>query len=946
MDSRCRIELFGGLRVVQGAQIHTRFRTQKAASLLAYLALNLQQAHSRELLIELFWSDKDTATGRDNLSTALAQLRRQLEPAGVPARSVIQGDWQQVRLNPEAVRTDAGDFDNLTRQARRCADTKEKAELFQQAMDLYCGELLPGNYADWAEAARNRYQNEYYESLVQLTALQEAAGQYTEALVCAERAVTLIPYDDAVRELRDRLLARSGGSHLIAPEKPPEKRPHPTKPGKLPAAERLLLVQKQRVEANRDAAVAAITPPLLPLQLTRFYGREREQEELARLLASPDIRLVTLLGPGGVGKSRLSLEVASRTASHFDGRVWFVPLAEAAQPEQVTDVLLRTLRLPPDPPGTALERIVLSLDAAPALLVLDNLEQLVHDEYSATTEATLGVIRTLLQRAPGLVCLTTSRVALGLGGEQVIPVDPFPVPVIGSRPESLLQNESVALYVDRARAVRADFTITDQNGEAVAAVCRLLEGVPLAIEMAAGWVRTLSPQKMQERLEQKMDLLVSRRRDLPARHQSLYATIEWSYDLLAPELRKMFADLSVFRQSWSLEAAEAVCNGDTLEALRILQEHSLIVCVNDEEPRYRMLEPLREFAQNKRTETEGSDDLLRRHALYFAHLLQKNGKHGREWYDLLETEQDNLRSAFDWLLHDPESAAECLDFAGRLQPFWQVRGYFSEGRERLQAALTRPGADASTAERARATSSAATLAMRQMDFATAEKYHQESLRLWRILGNARGEASTQVGLGAVFLMQRDLDRAYEHYSVARTLYQSLGDDIGLSDVLNDIGNIERHREDFAASERYLRESLALRRRSGDSSSVANVLTNLAPILLLQGNLDGANECLTECLTLCRAIGNRRDGIYALRGFAELASAKEQWDRAILLFGTEQGLRQVLVAPRSPAGEQEHQARLTRLRARVGEAAFERLWERGTSLSWEESVAYALDEPGA
>lgn len=943
MESRCRIELFGGLRVIQGSETHTRFRTQKAASLLAYLALHLQQSHSRELLIELFWSDKDLATGRDNLSTALAQLRRQLEPPGVPARSVIQGDWQQVRLNPDAIRTDVGEFDNLLRQARRCTDNTQKAELLQQATELYCGELLPGNYADWVDSARNRYQNEYYESLVQLTGLYEAAGKSADALVCAERAMTLIPYDDTIRELRDGLLARSGKSSQTTPERAPEKKLHPTKPGKLPAAERLLLQQKQRAETSRNATPST---PNLPLQLTRFYGREQERNAIIQLMESPGTRLVTLLGPGGVGKTRLSIEIGACVAPRFENRVWFVSLAGATQAAQIPNALLRTLRLPPDPPETALERAARFLSPAPSLIVLDNLEQLIHDETSTTLNDTLIVIQTLLQEAPLLSCITTSRIAVGLGGEQVFPITPLPVPDTGSRLESLIQNESIALYTDRARAVRPDFALNDQNSEAVAAVCRLLEGMPLAIEMAAAWVRTLSPQKMRERLEQKMDLLVSRRRDLPPRHQSLYATIEWSYDLLTPELRKIFANLSIFRRSWSLDAAENICGIDTLEALRILQEHSLIVCVNDDEPRYRFLEPLREFAEQKLAEAEDFDTLAQRHALYFAQLIQKKikGKDAaQQWFTRLESDHDNIRAAFDWLLNDPASALECLEFASRLQPFWQVRGYFSEGREQLEAALTRPDAEGQTEERARATNSAATLAMRQMDFPIAEKYHQESLAIWRSLNHPRGEASTLVGLGAVFLMQRDLDTAYDYYCAARVLYQTLQDDTGLSDVLNDMGNIAFHRGDLQESRSLLLESLALRRRVGDSSSIANVLTNLAPVLRLLGDLDQSNNCLKECLILCRTIGNRRDGIFALRGLAELAMEKEEWDRAILLYGAEDGLRKALGALRSPIGEQEQAKKSAILRQQKGEDAFYELWNTGSDWSWEQSVVYALNE---
>ena len=993
MDVRCRIELFGSLRVFQDEQVHTRFRTHKAAWLLAYLALHLQQEHPREHLIDLFWPDMESKAGSDNLSTALSQLRRQLEPVGIPSHSIIVADRQQVRLNPETVRTDVSDFDRLIQETRHGNDLAAKAMLLKQAIGLYKGKVLPSCYEEWAIEEQRRCQIVYQESLHQLAACLEQSGRFAEALVSAQQATIADPYDESNYQTQMRLLV-----HLDRPAAAMQvyermktrfqqelstlpdlttrriaealfRAPRSLEPKRavivtnaLPSSDR----DKDNEDAfqpparmgrtDRETASTSLLPSL-PLQLTRFFGREEERDHIAQLLQMPGTRLVSILGSGGVGKTRLALEVASQVGPTFVNRVWFVSLAEIPDARLIPAALVHALHLPPEPSCDPLECVIAFLADSPCLLVLDNMEHLLYElsesrkNDNPELSGCLLWIQILLQRVPKLVCLVTSRQTLRLGGEIIYQLAPLALPSEDafSSPEKLLGYESVALYVDRARAARPDFALTQHNAPSVAALCRHLDGLPLAIEMASAWVKTLPPHKMLERLESQLGLLVSRRRDLPPRHQSLRATIEWSYRLLPLELSAAFARLSVFQGGWTLEAAEYLCGAQALHALDALQEHSLIVAYSDQDhPRYRLLEPLREFAEEKLVEIGECEEAKFRHAQFFADFVQRaaaNNYMRAHWYHEIEANIANIRAAFDWFLHHAASADQCLVMAISLQPFWHVRGYYREGRDYFDLALARSGANAPTAERASALHGAATMASRQADYVTATAYHQESLMIRSTLGDVCGVADSLVGLGSIALMRRELEEAWESFQQARTLYNCLDDRLGLSDVFNNLGNIETERGELAKSQWYYEESLALRRQLNDTQRVANTLSNLGSLLCQRGNYRVAVNYLTECLLLCGTLGNRRDSIYGLRGFAGLAAAQAEWEHAIRLYGAVEALREALGTLRSPAGETAHEQQMLALRTQAGEDLFASNWAIGHALSWEQAVRYALEKPG-
>lgn len=531
--------------------------------------------------------------------------------------------------------------------------------------------------------------------------------------------------------------------------------------------------------------------PDVPTPLNPFYGRVEELDRLNRLLAPEagtgadppaarrSSRLVTLTGPAGSGKTRLALELARYLAPTFGDAMWYVPLSSLSDPDSVGATILDAMGITIAAGADPLDRIAAWLrdrraglpsgvagKPGGALLILDNMEHLLApgNRPGGDGRGAGSLIRTLLERVPDLRCLVTSRQRLEVEGERVFPVLPLPTPVsvADPSPEWVLRFPSVQLFLDRAQAADPDFELTSGNTAAVAALCHRLEGIPLAIELAAAWVTTLTPGQILARLDQRFDLLVSGRTDLDPRHRSLRAALAWSDRQLGPELRRLFARLSIFRGGWTLEAAEAVCASegtDTLEALSQLRSRSLVLTAPaGEAMRFRMLETVREYAAEQLGAVE-RDLVADRHAAYYLALSEDSAARleGSEQASVLETleaEHENLRSALAWTLHKGPAGTGASTPAGSavlpgnedpglrlvlaLWRFWHWRGHLTEGRQWIGAALER--APARSRERARLLAALGVIAFEQDDLETAQSCHQESLAICREVGDADGVA--------------------------------------------------------------------------------------------------------------------------------------------------------------------------------------------------------------
>jgi predicted ATPase/DNA-binding SARP family transcriptional activator len=1203
MDARWRIEFLGGLRARQGDRVITRFRTQKTAALLAYLAYHRQQSHPRELLIDLLWPESEEREGRQSLRQALASLRRQLEPPGVPANAVIVADYASVRVNPVAVDTDVAELERLVAAAARAPGEGERIHLLSDAVALYQGEFLPGFYEDWCLAERERLAEVYLGALRQLVGYLEQEGDLARALHYARRATAASPLREEVHEVLIRLLMAAGElsaalrqfRHLekllqreldeapsprlyqladeirrmsrriarlpsspaastvrhpgdrppgpatrrdlppgvVAREAAARERPgaEPAEGSPLPAAPLpsgtvvLLVVRIEGLtEPRRDepgledplelchallrplfrghgghelpesggagaadpgeeiqvafgrasealaAAVAArrrlreiapsraaseaegsdlpedisVAPPEapapklvtarmalhigevepgntletcpaltvagrllraahpgqilvsdaiadlvgpaldeslrlvdlgryrlspaaapcrlfqiddrelgrqtfpppratpvrsshLPLPFTRLCGRDEEIARLRDLLLAPETRLVTLTGPGGVGKTRLAIAVGRLLADALAGGTCFVLLSDLSQAQRIEETILEAMGLSRAPDTDPLEQVIAALSQQRSLLILDNFERVL-DPGTAT-------VQTLLERVPQLVCLVTSRQRLAIAAEQECVVSPLPIPPAGvqamrtegekgrrgegesrqrhdglspgspspllpfspSAAEHLLLCPSVQLFVDRAQAVRPDFQLTRRNAAAVAALCRRLEGIPLAIELAAMRAQVVTPAQMLRQLERRFDFLVSRRRDVAPRHRSLRASFEWSYQLLSPASRRLLARLSIFRGGWTLDAAEAVCaessptaSGDenldrVIDSIAELLVCSLITTQeSDPAMRFGMLESLREDAE-ERLAPEERADLARRHAAYYLALAEAaepelRGPRQQEWLQRLETEHENMRAALSWscgelavggwqlavatstLSGAQPSAPQPLPTANRPLPtalrlagalfwFWRLRGHWSEGRHWLEQALA--GAGPTNDQRPTTNDERPTINDEgRLD--AMESQPDLALPAQSGLEQREGEAPAEPSAAEIDAPQARREPRPPSAPTRAPIFEPERA-VARAKVLHASGVLAWFTGDHAAAQARLLESVALARSLNAPGIVAHGLSFLGMMRQSQGDRAAGRALYEESAVLCRAAGDRWGLALALTG---------------------------------------------------------------------------------
>ncbi len=1173
------IALLRELRVIGAEHTVLRFRSRLIGSLLAYLAYHLETRQPRDLVADLLWPECDGDTSRLRFRVALNSLRRQLEPPGVPAGSVLLADRASVQLNPERVATDVGEFRTALRAAAAAGDPSARARALRAAVETYRGPLLPQLCDDWILVEQHQLEEQYFQAVEELITHLEEVGDLSGAIHTLRNAVGIDPLreevrrrlmrlqaatgraGDAVREYRslERLLARDvgvlpspatralvrqignavvreeedqvqGGSLCPAPPHP-ALRPSPASPrpetgaltflaaegvperevaalvgavhrhhgcearaapggpfvavfsraadavacavvlqaaraetdalegkgtgpsgeerepgpapssagreaarlrialdtgaalfqegeyggpvldrlawivsavhpgqclcadrtavlvrGELPVGMRLTEVgvyrfrgfaEPQRlfqVDAGRERAV--FPPPQaarahgghLPAPLTRFFGREPEIAQLVQLLTLAlrgyltPTRLLTLTGAGGSGKTRLAVEAGRKLEEAFPGSVWFVPLADLRDARLLIEVIRDALGVSRSPDRSAVEQITDILASRQVLLVLDNFEQLLtpsapsssgslptEDARRQPETTARDTLRDLLVRLPTLTCLVTSRQWLEVPGEHVFPLAPLPVPVEGLgipqphgpwpglgtpvppvprtvggagdpgsehpvclNPElsTLHECPSVQLFVDRAQAIRPDFRLTMHNAGAVAGLCRRLEGLPLALELAASRVWLLSPARMLERLGERLDFLASRRPEGGGRHHTLRAVCDWSYRLLSSDLQRLFARLSVFRGGWTLEGAAAVCGGrgvggsgggspaptptpphdptlSLLDALQSLGACSLVLVEHAPGgPRFQMLETLREFATEQLSPEERAD-LRRRHAEHCLALAESAGAawntpEASRWIHCFEGERENFRAALEWSLSEgretkgegrrakdegrnPDGGGRGgaftlrpsdigLRLAGALAWFWKARCTVTEGREWVAALLA--ASEGSAPVRAEALRAAGMLAWQQGDCPAVTAAYRESLVLSQEMQDASGIARCLSGLGMVALRQGDMAGARGLFEEVLAARRAAGIREGEASSLVQLGEVARRAGDLEGEAALYGDALQIYRELGRRWGEASCLQHLGHLTCDRGNPGRAAVLYAESLALFRQLEDR------------------------------------------------------------------------------------------
>jgi len=731
-------------------------------------------------------------------------------------------------------------------------------------------------------------------------------------------------------------------------------------------------------------------PNNLPQQATSFIGREKELSELQRLLAKT--RLLTLTGSGGCGKTRLGLQLAADSLEQYPDGAWLVELAPLTDPGLVPQTVAAVLGLKEVPGKPIVQTLTEYLKDRRLLLLLDNCEHLLH--------ACAQLVDALLRQCPQVKILASSREALGIGGEQAyrVPSLSLPDPKQAHTPASVAPFEAVQLFTDRALLARPDFEVTDHNAAMLVSICHRLDGIPLAIELAAARVRSLSVEEIHRKLDQRFRLLTGGSRTALPRQQTLRSLIDWSYDLLKDPEKLLLQRLSVFAGGWTLNAAEQVCAGDGVEdrevfdLLTSLCDKSLVVVgQNDGHTRYWLLETVRQYAREWLLESGAGEPLRARHRDYFLALAEEAepklaGPEQAAWLQRLEQEHDNLRASLDWSLSEVGSEGG-LRLCAMLRQFWMTHGHFAEGRERCTAALGKVAAEQRTPVRASVLRAAGVLAYFQSDYAAARALLEESLAIAGQLGDRWGMSSALNNLGNVacdrgdypaaqalheesLAIRRELrDRsgianslnnlgnvAYEQgeFARARALYEEslqigreLGDRIAVARVLGNLGNVAMRHEDLPSARMLHEESLAIKRELGLKQLIARSLISLGNVTSAEGDLVSAIALYKECIAMERELGDRLALINCLANLAVIVADLGSSLRAARIWGAAQQLRDEIGSPLTPKDRTGYDRDVAAARAAFGDdATFDGAWQEGRALTLDQAIALAMEETAA
>ncbi|HKW08426.1 MAG TPA: tetratricopeptide repeat protein [Candidatus Dormibacteraeota bacterium] len=681
------------------------------------------------------------------------------------------------------------------------------------------------------------------------------------------------------------------------------------------------------------------TPNNLPTQPTSFVGREQDVEEARKLLQHT--RLLTLTGPGGIGKTRLSLQVAAEVVATFPGGVFFVPLSAVRDPELIASAIAQAVGIGVTGNRAPEDAVNEYLKDRKVLLVLDNFEQLVPDGAP--------VVSRLLQANPDLKIVTSSRAVLKVYGEQEMALEPLRTPALRALPSlaALSQFAAVKLFIERAVAAKHDFQVTNENAPAIAGICERVDGLPLAIELAAARIKLFSPQALLARLETSMAVLGSGSRDLPGRQQTLKGAIAWSFDMLDEPHQRLFSRFSVFARGGSLEQAEAVCGPeldlDVLTGLDQLADQSLLRRMPDyDEPRLLMLQVIREFASEV-LQASGEVDVLRdRHSAAMQALAAEAranlfGPDQKKWLDRLELDTDNFRAAFDWLTSRGDAKRAML-LAFEYWRFWQMRGHLREGRARVDAILAMPGARDDPAARARGLEAAGGVAYWQGDMEAAGAYYEENLVLARETGDPRTLADALYNASFPFqITMLDIPKAQKLLEEALPIYRSLDDERGYAQCLWALGQTHFRGDANEKAIDPLEEAIAIFRRLGDRFGLGWALYVRAILALRLHDTPTAKQDNLEALRIFVETEDVTGPVLILAGLAAVARDEGDPVRAARLAGAAQGQeaatgaglgslisgREGWMAPEHPTAEEE---------AALAE---------GRAMSLDEAVAFAL-----
>lgn len=954
--------VFGSPELQQaGKTIH--LGTRKSLALLSYLALK-QQPLARSELDALLWPEHDDQRARRSLRDELSRLGKVL------GKDILVNQGQTLYLNSQALELDLWQFNAAMATGE-----------FKKAVALYRGPLLAGFFVkdalafeNWLEHERNFYQGRYLLALEQLAQQAEWRADYAEALLYVKRSLETDPLSEKCYYQAIRLAALAGERNL-ALKLFEDLKVTCAELGVMPDEASTQLVQRILEGSFPEVAASSASKHNLPASLTPLLGREDLVSTMKHVLSREDVRLVTLTGPGGVGKTRLSLQVGKDVVSDFADGVYFVELAAVRDQEGLLAAIMKTLEVN-ESQQSRLATLQHALRSKRVLLILDNFEQL--------SQQALTLLE-LLKTCPQLKLLVSSRVKLQLRGEHEVRVPPLSLPDSHLHTRDLVKFPALELFRQRARAVDSQFRLAEDNAKVIAHICRALDGLPLAIELAAARINLLTPEDLAQRLTSRLSLLTGGARDLPERQQTLRATLEWSYEQLSHHEQRLLARLSIFTGGFSVEAAEAVCTEPgqaMLDQLSSLLDKSMLQrSLDGNTPRFSLLQTVREFASTQLS-LDDMPQLRERYAQYFVSFAKTaeaklSGAEQDTWLRRLEAEHDNIRAVLGYLLEQPNSEA-LLQLGVAMWWFWFIQGYFQEGEAWLDAIVkkhpqvTHPALQqqlfnalgvlahdlgnypkaktylelslALASELKVPTAVAGSLnnlgllARTQGHYAEAQAFFQKSLAIHIANKNQRMIASSLNNLGILAEYQEAFDTAIGLYKESLALREALKDLRGIAMQHCSLGSCYIHLGNYAQAKAHLDQSLMLQRQLGHIAGIGDVLNSLAEWAFAQKRLGLAHQYYLQSLDLHSEANLLQGTAVCLEGLARVLLDLSQITEAAMLIGQAEAMRKSLDAPAIPWAQKQLDSLREQLKTLLGQDNFVQASQLGSYLSAQDLLA--------